>query len=460
MRAGGIAWRRAGGMLLGLLAAAATALGETAEPQNKTEETERSWTLKPKGEFEAWVFHQSHPFFGRTSRFWSETNGRFGLVLTYDHVKIEAQTLGVKTWGDDPYGTGTPPAGLDRGARSRSTAPDFELDQLYLQVAQLGGLPLEVTIGRQNLKVGTEFLFGDGVFDGFTPGTMQGVYSSPRHYVDAVRIRSDAFGNQLDAFVFRVDPTWDSGFGDDGIIGGAELARKFEAIGGTYALGAFYRASHSSKENDELILDSRVEQPLPWLSGSYVSGEAAGEIGKCRSAFYCNEPDGHSMREYAWHAETGIKADDVRWKPFLEVGYVYFSTDFAPVNYGFHDWGKWYLGNQIDWMIYDTNSKIIRTDMGFWPLETVQARFLYYNTREVTPSHESSGGTVTDEFTWVFSWYPNETFWALVSVGYSIPREAFEKAEFENPFSFVNSGAAGVGDQSSVDITTAFGIHF
>lgn len=431
-----------------------------AEIDSERENEARGISIKPKGEIENWVLHQTHPFFGHTSRTWAETSGRFGLTLTAGTLTVEARTLGVHTWGDDPYGTGTPPAGTDRGGRSRSTAPDFELEHLFARVNDVFGLPVEVTVGRQDIKVGTLFLFGDGVYDGFSPGTQQGVYHSPRHYLDAVRIRAQAFGNDLDAFAYRVDPTWDSGFGDDGVLGGAELSRKLESIAGTYAGGVFYRSSRSNEDNDMLILDARIDQPLPWAGGSYFGGEAVGEIGKCHSVFYCNEPDGHTSREYAWHAELGIHADTVPLQPFAEAGYVYYSTDFAPIAYGFHDWGKWYLGNQIDWLLFGTNSRIVRTDLGLWPLATVQARFLYFNTREVTRIHETRGGTLSDEFTWVVSWFPTEWLWALVAVGYSIPRADFTRAEFEDPFLFVNSGAAGVADEASVDITTAFGIRF
>ena len=37
------------------------------------------------------------------------------------------------------------------------------------------------------------------------------------------------------------------------------------------------------------------------------------------------------MTEHGYHVETGIRADDVAYRPFFEVGYAYFSPDFSPV---------------------------------------------------------------------------------------------------------------------------------
>src|SRR5258705_916283 len=54
------------------------------------------------------------------------------------------------------------------------------------------------------------FLFGDGVYDGFVSSTRQGAYHSPRHAFDAVRIRSSVAGYAIDAFAYRVDPSWRS----------------------------------------------------------------------------------------------------------------------------------------------------------------------------------------------------------------------------------------------------------
>ena len=415
--------------------------------------------VEPKLELENWVLSQSHPFFGNTSRTWAETSGRFGLVFHWHEATIETGLLGVHTWGEDPYGTGNRVAGAPEGAGEQSTVPDFELDLAYLDVENVGGLPLRVTIGRQPLKIGTQFLIGDGVFDGFTRSTQQGVWHNPRRNFDAIRLRSSVGGFDLDGFVYRVDPTWDAGFGDDGVFGGAEASRKLDATGGTYTLGGFYRASHSNDDNDMIVLDGRGEQPIPWLAGAYVSGEATGEIGTCRSIFYCDRP-GESMLEHAWHAEVGVRAKTRPLKPFFEAGYVYYSPDFTPIAYGFADWGKWYVGNQLDWLIYSSNAKIWRADLGFWPHEKVQARFLYVNTRQVAPTGDSRGGTVSDEFTWVLSWYPTKWLWAIASVGYSIPRRAFVESRLENPFEFVNENVAQVGSRESVDLLMAVGIHY
>jgi len=408
------------------------------------------WRLKPKGELQNWVLSQTHPMFGETSRTWVETSGRFGLVFEAGIVTMEAGLIGVHTFGEDPYGTAASP-------------PYFELDQAYIRIAGLPGVPIDISVGRQNLTVGTQFLFGDGVYDGLVPSTLQAAYHSPRHAFDAVRIRASLSGFDIDAFAYRVDPSWDGAFGDDGILGGAEASRKIESLGGTYAGGAFYRASPSDHDNDMTILDFRGEQPIPerWLSiaGVYVAGEAAAETGTCRNPFYCTEIGEH-VTEHAWHAEAGIRADTVPLRPFFEAGYVYFSPDFTPIAYGESDWGRWYLGNQIDWLVFNSNARVVRTDVGFWPLETVQLRLQYFNTRETRPSGASDGGTLSDEWSLIGEWFPNEWLWVNVLVGYSRPGDALAETGLVNPFSFVSDKAVAVGDEPSIDLVTAVSLRY
>ena len=422
-----------------------TSAVEAADPPRK-----ESFSVAPKGELQNWVMSQTNPFFGETSRTWVETSGRFGLVLEYDVVTIETGLIGVRTSGEDPYGT-------------RASPPDFELDQAYIRFASLPGLPIDVAIGRQNLTIGTQFLFGDGVYDGFVSSTRQGAYHTPRKAFDAVRIRSSVAGFAIDAFAYHVDPSWHGTFGDDGVLGGAEVSRKLESIGGTYAMGAFHRASIDDEDNDMTIFDFRGEQPIPeaWtsLAGVYVSGEVVAETGTCRNPFYCNDIGGH-MTEHAWHAETGIRADTVWLRPFAEAGYVYFSPDFTPIAYAASDWGRWYLGNQIPWLVFNTNAHVVRTDVGFWPHETVQLRAQYFNTREVKPSGTSDGGTLSDEWSFIASWFPNEWLWVTVMLGYADPGDALAGTGFVNPFVVAGPKAVAVGDKSSFDFTTAVGLKF
>lgn len=89
----------------------------------------------------------------------------------------------------------------------------------------------------------------------------------------------------------------------------------------------------------------------------------------------------------AGHVEAGYEFKDHRRKPFGEAGYVWFSRDYTPVATGFSDWGKWYPGNQIDWIIFGHNTRIVRAS------------------------------ALSNEFSYIAQWTPHKKFWMDVVVG-------------------------------------------
>ena len=404
--------------------------------------------------------YYSHAFFGRAERAWLETSARLATTFQYHAVTVRAGAIGVRTSGRDPYGTGTRPADAGPGAPRRSTEPAFDLDEAYVQLAKPGDVPVKATLGRQNLTLGSQFLIGDGVYDGFSAHSQQAVYHNPRRSFDAARLEWDAPGAHVDSFVYNVDPTWDAAGGHDGVLGGVDVSRPAAFTAGTYAGGVFYRASPSKKDNDMVVGDLRVEQHLPLLPDAYVSGEGAGEfLGTCRNAFYCTRV-GQDMNEYAWHAEVGHRATGGAWKPFVEVGYVEYSKDFTPIAPGFSDWGKWYLGNTIDWIVFGTNTRVVRADLGFWPSATTKLRAQYFNTREATPSGTSTGGTLSDEVNLILEWYPTAWLWVNVLGGYARPGPALARSGLSNPFGFINSGADPVGTHDTLHAVLAVGVDY
>ena len=296
----------------------------------------------------SYFISSSHPFFGPESRSWMETSAFAGLALSSRRVTLEVVGLGIKTTGRDPYGTGSEPAGDPDAATLASSEWGLGIDRasMSIAVAPEGELPLTVTVGRQRIEIGSQFLIGDGVYDGFARGLEQGVYHNPRKSFDAVRARAELAGTRLDAFGYLVSPTWDAAGGKDGRVFGLDLSRRFERLGSSVALGAFHRSSRSDLDNDMTVLDVRVEQAVPRAHGLRVSGELVAELGRCRNTYYCTTP-GQKMSELAWHAELRYEDTLRTARPSLEVGAVHYSEDFTPLATGFADWGRWYLGNQI-----------------------------------------------------------------------------------------------------------------
>ena len=440
------------------------------ERTQKTEETKpkeanitkpkRTWSFKFGGELTNYFISESSAFYSAHERHWLETSLRLDGTLRYKNFTAGLSGIGIKTSGQDAFGTGTLPPGPPAGTNRPSALPNFYLDQAYIQLDRIGGLPLKATLGRQQITIGSQFLIGDGVYDGFSTKTQQGVFHSPRKGFDALRVEWDLKKTHFDSFVYRVDPTWDGGGRRDGLLGGVDISRTFPQTKGTYAAGLFYRSSRSNLDNDMAIFNVRGEQPLNLIKGLTASGEFALEFaGRCRNAAYCTTI-GQKMNEQSWHAEVAYEAKTLRFRPFAEAGYVYYSKDFTPVATGFSDWGKWYLGNQIDWIIFGTNTKIIRAQAGLWPTSTIKLRALFHNTRQVENTGTSTGGSLANEMSYIAEWYPRDKLWFNVAVGDSRPGSALAASGLTNSFAFLNSGAATVGSKRSIDFVFATGVRF
>jgi hypothetical protein len=434
------------------------------KPADKPEATEdakpkKRWSLKVGGEITNYFVSESSAFFGSHGRHWLETSLRLDGTVRYKNFTAGISGLGIKTTGRDAFGTGTIPAGAPTGTKTPSALPSFYLDQAYVQLDRIFGLPLKATLGRQHITIGSQFLIGDGVYDGFSAKTRQGVFHNPRKGFDALRVEWDVQKTHFDSFIYRVDPTWDGGGGRDGLLGGLDVSRTFEQTKGTYAAGLFYRSSRSNLDNHMAIFNVRGEQSLKVFNGLTVSGEFALEFaGRCRNTAYCTTV-GQKMNEQSGHAEIAYKAK-TRARPFAEAGYVFYSNDFAPIATGFSDWGKWYLGNQIDWIIFGTNTKIVRAQAGLWPTSTIKLRVLFHNTRQVENTGTSTGGSLANEVNFIGEWYPRENLWFNVGLGHSRPGDALAPSGLGNPFAFLNAGAAPVGTRNSVDVVVATGWRF
>ncbi len=438
----------------------------SAQPEEQPQPTpdsmvHKKWSFTYGGEVTNYFISESSAFFGDDARYWLETSLRLDGTVSYKNFSAGLSGLAVKTTGQDAYGTGTLSPVAPAGTNPPSALPSFYLDKAYVQLERIGGLPVKATLGRQHITIGSQFLIGDGVYDGFSTKTRQGVFHNPRKGFDALRVEWDVKKTHFDSFIYRVDPTWDGGGGRDGLLGGLDVSRTFEQTGGAYAAGLFYRSSRSNLDNDLAIFNVRGDQPLRPVKGLTVSGELVLEFaGRCRNAAYCTTV-GQKMNEQSWHAEVTYEAKMLpRLRPFAEAGYVFYSKDFAPVATGFSDWGKWYLGNQIDWIIFGTNTKIVRAQAGLWPTSTIKLRALFHNTRQVENTGTSTGGSLANEVNFIGEWYPGENLWFNLALGHSRPGDALAPSGLGNPFAFLNAGAAPVGTRNSFDVVFATGWRF
>lgn len=432
--------RDAGVVALVLLAAAPAASQSTAPPAPPP--------ASARVEIVNYAVAQSRALFGDRGRAWLETSVRVAGTARRGRLTVGAEALGVRTSGRDPFGTGSPAVSGAAGA----TFGAARVDKAYVELAAGNW---RVTAGRQHIIVGTQFLIGDGVYDGFSAGSQHGVYHNPRRGVDGVRAQGRAGAFDVDAIAFRVDPSWDAAGGRDGVVAGVDVTRKAGHAGGTWSASLFHRASRSDLDNDMTVVASRVAQPLDAAERLTVSGEWVFETGTCRNAIYC-DIIGMPLGAHAWHLEAAARAKNHPRAPWVEAGLVRYGRDFAPIATGFADWGRWYLGNQIDWIVFGTNTLVARAEAGFAPGATTKLRAQFHHTRAAY----GSGGSLANEVTVIGEWYPRDALWVNAVVGGSRPGAALEHGAFQNPFAFMNSGAAPVGGATSIDVVVAVGVKF
>jgi hypothetical protein len=410
--------------------------------------SKKDWSIKPTGSVTNYFLYNSRPFFTQPQRSWMETSVVGGAVLDYkDQLTVKGTVLGVKTTGQDPYGN----------VGNTATVPAFDIDQAFIKYKPFEDSSFSMTLGRQYIQIGDQFIIGDAIYDG-VGGATQGTYSAPRKGYDAFRLEGDVAKFHLDAFFLFVDPTWDpdifvaTGTSRDGLFGGLDVTRSFDSIKGDYSLGLYYRGDSNNSANDMGVLDFRFDQEIPVLPGKlYVSGEFVYEHGECNNALYCTTPGSQNLREYAWHGEVGYQATNYKLQPFIELGYAYFSDDYDPIFSAYSGWGEWYMGNQISWINFNTNQKVIRGQVGFSPHETVTMKVMYFNTRLVT----GTSGTLSNAFNLATDWSPNDWLWVGLLVGYADARGAVTSNALINPFT---GAAAGTSD--SIDVGLMTGVWF
>lgn len=411
----------------------------------------------PLGSITVYGLNWSSPFYSGNERHWLETSLRFGGRIEQGPLTLELGGITVANLGRDPFGSGGAEPDAPPDAPRPGQDPVVDLDTAFVQYSHSGALPLTLTVGRQPIVLGSQFLIGDGVYDGFHTNSryQQAVYHNPRRNFDGARLEIDSGKLRVDAFAYSVHSTWDGGGDRNGWFGGAEFSWRNEEQHSLWAAGVFRRESHTDLDNDMWVVSTRTEFPLPGSEHWSASGEWLGELGRGYNPAYVTTPD-QDLHEYAWHTEIAWQDADQSGKPFAEAGIVYYSKDFTPIATGFSDWGKWYLGNQIDWIIFGTNTKIARVQAGFWPHPQLKARIQYHHTRLVS----GPDGPLANEWSLIGEWFVNEQTWVSLLIGYSNPGSALTRSGMVNPFSYVSADAVAVGDKSGIDLVIGFGKTF
>ncbi len=351
---------------------------------------------------------------------WVESVGRAGLAYAFSgHVSISAGVAGVFTWSDDPFGVSNDGTALVESAK--------------LTVTDLLTPGLDLTIGRQEMKIGDGFLIQDGYAD-----HKGNVWSIPLTFWDAARAdyrRGGFAGTVLAASL-------SSSFGYDGRLYGFDFAwnpaPKKAAAGAeagaaeepsmTYlALSGFARQDSGEADDDARVLSLRGSVPVGPVT---LAGEYAFQGGKRQ---------GVSVGGEAWHA-------DARWDlplglaPYLFASYLHFSGDdpasandenFIWRDYSSEDWSHYYLGELVaSSLLVNTDLNVLKLEAGFQIGEPLSFRLFYLDLRSDTGTYwevpEGAGDSLAREWDAVLSWTPNAATELWLLFGQARPGSAGE----------------------------------
>lgn len=342
---------------------------------------------------------------------WVESLARVGLTWSVsDHVSVSAGAAGVFTLAADPFG-------LDDDGTAIVESAKVALTDLFTP-------GLDVTVGRQDLKIGDGFLVQDGYWD-----HKANVWSIPLTFWDAARVdyrRGDFAGTALAAKL-------SSSYGYDGAMYGVDLAwvpgraaaaaaADEEAPKTFVGLSAFAREDHGEADDDARVLSLRASAPLGPLT---FAGEYALQGGRRADVPLGGE---------AWHA-------DARWDlpvghaPYLFASYLHFSGDdpttsddetFAWRHYSSEDWSHYYLGEVAGSSLFaNTDLDVLKLEAGVEVVESLSFRLFYLDLRSDTGSYwavpDGAGDRLAKEWDAVLSWTPNDATELWVLVGQARP---------------------------------------
>ena len=107
---------------------------QEAQPQPTPDgKPQKKWDFTYGGELTNYFISESSAFFSDSSRHWLETSLRLDGTLRYKNFTAGVSGLGIKTIGQDAFGTGTLAPGAPAGTRPPGKFPVFYLEKAYLQ---------------------------------------------------------------------------------------------------------------------------------------------------------------------------------------------------------------------------------------------------------------------------------------------------------------------------------------
>jgi hypothetical protein len=358
---------------------------------------------------------------------WSE-----GALMLEAHWRpadwVHFDVAGAATWtiGDDAYGTGS--------------EAQFLFYRALVEFADIGGSGVGVTIGRQDLGIGSGLVISDGF-----RSEKAALWLNPIWFFDAVKVDWDGeSGLGASGYAFLLDRT--TGEPENGYGWGAELRWQVLEEGPEVAFD--YVARHDTSATDNDARAAWLRSTLPFGPVTF-GGDYVWEFGRIGGVPY----DAGAWYAYLkWSLPTELDN-------YFTLHYAFFSGDdpatpeqegYFSWYYGDADWSQWFIGDIVGSTLNDnTDEKTLWLEAAWTPIEPLLLRAYLHRMWVDTGAYhgvpEGVGKEFADEVDLTAEWTISERFDLWGVIGWARPLEA---------------ARAVYGDDAIEEIAAVFEWHF
>ena len=391
------------------------------------------------GELDLFYRYDKNPWYGYSLR---QLANDYGLAETWDdspstHWGEIYATLSFAATKNTPLAIITAKAGaMFTETIGQDVYPAFqdessvELDQAYIKFGKIGNGPIDLTIGRQNIRIEKKFVVGSG----FQNPHAALWFAQPDSFAFAVRADGN-FGPLKSTLVWARSKDYVGIEGPEGPEGdptllGINLHYDFSET--AYVYGGVYGKDEKDSdnggvgnENDSISYDLGVDNTF---GGLHLEGEYVYQTGK---SGVNGDVD---LDARAWFASATYSFDSVKLKPYVQARYVFFSGDNpnTPDNEQY-DTGfanTQYLSGALvaEAQLIDSNKKDMVFTVGFFPIESIDMRIEYlqhnFDQKETTiygPLASDDWATEVDLFV---DWFVSDNLFVEFLLGKAMPGDA------------------------------------
>ncbi len=384
------------------------------------------------GEIDLFYRYDSNPWFGSKAA-WDDDTTSYGEIFSRLRVTA-AKNIGWTTLSGQLAGYFADTIGKDFYGLY-DNEQQTGLDQAWLKFAKIGGTPVDLTLGRQDIKLEKWFVIADGEDQGAANWLY---YHSSFPFAARLDGEFGAFkGTLFYAMAGDYVKDWtdlasrDYDPEDNVSVYGVNLHYDFTE--NMFVYGGVFQKNEDDEpdsmlENDTLTYDLGFDVTFAGLQLEAEGTLQRGDTGM----------SGVDRDAYAYFGSATYRFD-VAMAPYLRAMYVFFSGDdpdtrdweeYDPMFFDFQSWNRWIIGELVgEAQLPNQNKKNLILEAGFSPIEPMVASLMYIQHRL---DDENSAGLSSDD--WADEWnlfvdYPiSDNLFASLGLGYVTPGDAAEEA--------------------------------